>query len=83
MSEREARTGTPRWRAVVVTICCLSISATAAAEEARPVDEGASTGYELALHGAVSSELGQELRLFGVATRSKGFPRFVGHRGSS
>ena len=37
------------------------------AEEARPVAEGAATGYELSLQGVVTSELGTSVRLHGIA----------------
>lgn len=67
MNARRTRPGTRSCRPAVLTFLCLMVGAPAFAEEARPVDDGASTGYELALHGTVASELGQALRLFGVA----------------
>lgn len=55
------------WRSMLLVAVTASLSAPVRAEDAPPVAQGASTGYELALHGALETELGQEVRLFGVA----------------
>lgn len=51
----------------VVSLSVLTFGGTARAEESPPVAQGARSGYELGLHGAVVGELGHELALQGVA----------------
>lgn len=57
----------PMLSLIAVSLSALVVGGVARAEESPPVAQGARSGYELALHGAVVGELGHELALQGVA----------------
>jgi hypothetical protein len=57
------------------------LAAQLAAQTAQPVESGATTGYELALTGAMTTERGTALRLFGIGYEVTGFATLAARSG--
>lgn len=81
LTSRNRRTRPDAVIPILLTVVATLSAGRAQGEEAGPVAAQATTGYELALNGVVTTELGDELRLQGVAFEVDGLATLRAKRG--
>ena len=74
------RTMRQRWLLSLFLLLFVTITETALAQSVVPLPGQATTGYELAIQGSMTTELGRDLRLTGLAFEVQGlvYPDDVG-----